>query len=139
MQLLRGNSASSLRTAGHQQSKACLLPRHVSRARVANVRADFIKGDSGKTSPTPAPVKEETTVPNVLKPVPTVEAKEKAAPTTSATSQDALADLQHLKGLIETASKAQEAYEEYSQEQVDAIFKAAAAAASAARISLAVL
>jgi acetaldehyde dehydrogenase/alcohol dehydrogenase len=75
----------------------------------------------------------------MLKPVPTVDTKEKIAPSTPPPSQDALADLQHLKGLIETASKAQEVYEDFSQQQVDAIFKAAAAAASAARISLAVL
>lgn len=36
------------------------------------------------------------------------------------------------------AHKAQEVYSQFSQEQVDAIFKAAASAASAARIDLAV-
>lgn len=139
MQLLRGKSVSGLRTAGQQPAKTCVAPRQPTRVRVASVRADFIKGDPAKSTPAPAPVTGETTVPNVLKPVPTVEAKDKPAPAAPAPSQDALADLQHLKGLIETASKAQGVYADYTQQQVDAIFKAAAAAASAARISLAVL
>lgn len=128
---------TGLRNAGQQPAKPCIPLHPLTRTRVASVRAEFIKSDPAK-SPL-APVKDETTVPNIVKPIAIVEAKEKAAVVPPAPSQDALADLQHLKGLIETASKAQRVYEDFTQQQVDAIFKAAAAAASAARISLAVL
>jgi acetaldehyde dehydrogenase/alcohol dehydrogenase len=106
------------------------------------VSAEYI-GDK-KNNPAPAaaaPVKEETTVPNSLKPTPVVEAKPApvaAAPAAEA-KPDALAELQSLKELINTACAAQSVYAEFSQEDVDHIFKAAAAAASAARIDLAVM
>jgi acetaldehyde dehydrogenase/alcohol dehydrogenase len=48
-----------------------------------------------------------------------------------------VATLAELDALIARVRKAQEAYAEYTQAQVDAIFKAAAAAANAARIPLA--
>lgn len=137
MQLLRGRQVSGLRTARQQLHKPCVGSLHTQRRRVPGIRAEFVKNDPPKSSPALAPVREETTVPTALRPIPTVEVKEKAAPSTP--PQDALADIQHLKELIDTASKAQEVYAKYTQEQVDAIFKAAAAAASAARINLAVM
>lgn len=53
-------------------------------------------------------------------------------------SADSLTDVENLKTLISKAEAAQQVYSRYTQQQVDAIFKAASNAASAARIELAV-
>jgi acyl-CoA reductase-like NAD-dependent aldehyde dehydrogenase len=88
-------------------------------------------------------VKEEATLSNNIKPAPTVEAVNAAAASSASPSPakqpDTLADLQHLRELIDDAVEAQRVYADFTQEQVDAIFKAAASAASAARIDLAVM
>ncbi|WIA31174.1 hypothetical protein OEZ86_001181 [Tetradesmus obliquus] len=137
MQLTGRTSVASSRSASR-----ALAPVRPSRPCAARVSAEYI-GDK-KNNPAPAaaaPVKEETTVPNSLKPTPVVEAKPApvaAAPAAEA-KPDALADLQGLKEIINTACAAQEVYEEFSQADVDHIFKAAASAASAARIELAVM
>lgn len=125
-------------------ARSCSVAPRISRPRVANVRADYIGDKKGQNNPPPAAatsVKEETTVPTALKPTPVVEAAapKPAPPAAPAPAADALADLQNLKEIISTACKAQQVYSEFKQEQVDAIFKAAAGAASAARIDLAVM
>lgn len=130
------------------KAKPCLQHRSVCSARpsrrVAAIRADFIpKSDPAKPAPASAPVKEEATLSNNIKPVPTVEAVNAAAASSASPSPakqpDTLADLQHLRELIDNAVEAQRVYADFTQEQVDAIFKAAASAASAARIDLAVM
>ena len=128
--------------ASSRSASRALAPVRPSRLCAARVSAEYI-GDK-KNNPGPAaaaPVKEETSVPNSLKPTPVVEAKPVpvAAAPAAEVKPDALAELQGLKELINTACAAQEVYEEFSQADVDHIFKAAASAASAARIELAVM
>jgi len=86
--------------------------------------------EAPRRAPSPDPEKKKEQAPVVIAPAP---------PAAVAPTADSLQDLQDLKAKIATARAAMMEYSTFSQEKVDAIFKAAASAASAARIQLAVM
>lgn len=138
MQLTRRSGLQAGRPAAPARR---LAPARPARRVAAAVKAEYIgKGDSPAATPSPAkPAKEEGPVAAVPVAAPASGNGNGAAAAAPAKQADALAGLTELRALIDTAVQAQHVYSEFTQEQVDAIFKAAAAAASAARIELAVM